>query len=301
MSDVKQYPIKAASRLTGVMPDTLRAWERRYGAIAPQRGDTSIRLYSEGDVERIMLLKHAVDAGHSIGRIAHLSLDQLKALGPVVEHPAEAIRPDVLERILQAIQQFDYVAADRELGVAAALMTPPQLVRQVAVPLMKVIGDRWAMRLLGVANEHLATALLRSLLGTLLRTTPTSRPARLLLTTPPGELHELGLLSVALLAAAHGYSVCYLGTDLPVHEVAYAAARSGANVVGLSLVYTDDPKKRAHEVFAIAEALAPTVQLWLGGPGVRSLPGHRIPEGARTFETFAEVEAGLAELERVGP
>ncbi len=210
------------------------------------------------------------------------------------QHPIDAV-----ERILQAVRRFDYVEADRELTVAASLLSPPGLVRQVALPLMHEVGDRWAMNLLGAANEHLATALLRNLLGTLLRTTPVTRQARLLLTTPPGEAHEMGLLSVALLAAAHGYAVCYLGPDLPPHEIAFAAIKSRSDVVGLSLVYTPDPPARAREVRTIAEALPPAVQLWLGGSGIRALPEGSLPN-ARTFFTLSDVEAGLVDLERTG-
>lgn len=297
MSDEQQYQIKAAAQLTGLTPDTIRAWERRYGAIAPQRDGASVRMYSSGDVERLRLLKRAVEAGHSIGRIANLPDRELRGLSSVAQAPTMAPRPDVVERILQAIKQFDHAQADFELGLAAALMTPQQVVYQVALPLMKEVGDRWAMRVLGVAHEHLATALLRNLLGTLLRTTPTSRAARLLLTTPAGEDHEMGLLAVALLAAAHGYSVCYLGPNLPVHEITYAAERARADVVGLSLVYMADPTEREQEIRAIAEALPPTVQLWLGGGALKELPARGLPARARTFTTLSEVEAGLADLE----
>lgn len=295
-----RYQIKAVAQLTGLSPDTLRAWERRYGAIAPQRDAASIRLYSQADVERLRLLRRAVEAGHSIGRIANRSAQELRLLSAAIRPPAVEHRADAVERILQAIKAFDPAAADRELGGAAALMTPEQLVYRVALPLMKEVGDRWALRILGVAHEHLATALLRNLLGTLLRTEAPSRSARLLLTTPPGEQHEMGLLSVALLAAAHGYSVCYLGPDLPVHEIAYAAEQARADAVGLSLVYVPDQAERAREVRAIADALSPGVRLWLGGAGVRHLPTAGLPEGARTFLTLSDVEAGLADLELVG-
>lgn len=301
MTEGNKYQIKAVSRLTGLTPDTLRAWERRYGAIAPDRDEAGVRIYSEHDVERLRLLQRAVEAGHSIGRIATLPLDELRGLSPLRSGAmASRGQPDVVERILDAIKRFEYAEADRELGTAAVLMTSQQLVYRVALPLMKEVGDRWAHRVLGAANEHLASALLRNLLGTLLRTTPTSRPARLLLTTPVGEAHEMGLLSVALLAAAHGYSVCYLGPDLPVHEIAYAAIKSRADVVGLSLVYVPDPLERAREIRNIDEALPATVQLWLGGAGVNDLAAFGVPARARTFLTLSDLEAGLFDLEQAG-
>lgn len=300
MADERKYQIKLVARLTGLTPDTIRAWERRYGAIAPEQDEAGVRHYSQADVERLKHLQRAVEAGHSIGRIAALPLEDLRTLPPMPSPLSESSAgADAVERIVQAIKRFEYAEADRELTLAASLMTPPQLVYRVALPLMKEVGDRWAMNILGAANEHLATALLRNLLGTLLRTTSITRPARLLLTTPTGEAHEMGLLSVALLAAAHGYSVCYLGPNLPAHEIAYAAIKSRAHIVGLSLVYTEDPAARAREVRTVADALPTTVQLWLGGPGVKDLPEGARPQ-ARTFTTLADVEEGLAILERIG-
>jgi len=73
------YPIRAVSRLTGIGIDTLRAWERRYGAVTPTRDDRG-RMYTEADVERLRLLNGAVERGHSIGRLAGLSNDQLTEL-----------------------------------------------------------------------------------------------------------------------------------------------------------------------------------------------------------------------------
>lgn len=301
MREANKYPIKVVSQLTGLTPDTLRAWERRYGAIAPQCDEAGVRLYSEDDLERLKLLRRAVEAGHRISRIAALPLEELQGLSSLRPGTsAHGARLDAVERILEAIKRFEYVEADVELGHAASLMSSHQLVYRVALPLMKEVGDRWAHHVLGVANEHLASALLRNLLGTLLRITPTSRPARLLLTTPTGEAHEMGLLSVALLAAAHGYSVCYLGPNLPVHEIAYAAVRARSDVVGLSLVYAEDPDERAREVRAVADALAPSVQLWLGGAGVLNLPAPGVPARARTFLTLSDLEAGLLDLESVG-
>ena len=74
-----RYPIRAVSRLTGIGIDTLRAWERRYGAVTPTRDDRG-RMYTEADVARLRLLNGAVEQGHSIGRLAGLSNDQLRDL-----------------------------------------------------------------------------------------------------------------------------------------------------------------------------------------------------------------------------
>jgi DNA-binding transcriptional MerR regulator len=71
------YRIGAVSRLTGIPPDTLRVWERRYDLVTPSRSEGGGRLYSQGDVTRLSVIKRLVDSGHAIGTIAELSLEQL--------------------------------------------------------------------------------------------------------------------------------------------------------------------------------------------------------------------------------
>lgn len=73
-----QYRIGAVSRLTGISPDALRIWERRYEAVSPQRSPGGGRLYSPQDVARLRLMKQLVDAGDAIGAVATLDLDALQ-------------------------------------------------------------------------------------------------------------------------------------------------------------------------------------------------------------------------------
>src|SRR5512138_1466617 len=74
-----RYPIRAVSKLTGISVDTLRAWERRYRVVEPERDERG-RMYSEQDVERLRLLRAAIERGHAIGRVAVLATDDLRAL-----------------------------------------------------------------------------------------------------------------------------------------------------------------------------------------------------------------------------
>ena len=47
------YNLKSVVRETGVKPDTLRAWERRYGLPQPARTEGGHRLYSQRDIDTI--------------------------------------------------------------------------------------------------------------------------------------------------------------------------------------------------------------------------------------------------------
>ncbi len=122
--------------------------------------------------------------------------------------------------MLKAIENYDYSGANNELGVLASLLPIPELVFRVVHPLLSVVGQRWYKGSLTVAQEHMISALLRNLLGGLVRLHQPQRQAlRLLFATPAGELHEFGILCGAMLAVATGAEAIYLGPNLPVPEI----------------------------------------------------------------------------------
>ena len=71
------YRIGAVARLTGISPDTLRIWERRYEIVEPERTPKGGRLYSQQDVTRLTMIKTLVDQGHAISTVANLSVEEL--------------------------------------------------------------------------------------------------------------------------------------------------------------------------------------------------------------------------------
>lgn len=285
------YSIKAVSRLTGLKPDTIRAWERRYGAIAPQRSEGGQRGYSASDVVRLQLLCEAIEAGQTIGRIAQLPDDELRALLP----QKEPSQPVGIEGILGALVRYDAAGAERELRRLAALMPPRRLVHTIIVPLVQSLGKRWEDGELGVAQEHMGTALVRGLLDAMLGLyEPSGDRQPLLLATLPGELHELGLLCVALLAGTYGVPALLLGPQLPVDELARAARATRARVIGLSLADTPDNEAVLSALATLDAALAPEQLVWLGGASAAALPAERLPERCRVFGSLEAIEPELA-------
>ncbi|MEM7465564.1 MAG: MerR family transcriptional regulator [Pseudomonadota bacterium] len=75
----KTFRIGTVSRITQIPVDTLRAWERRYGVVSPNRDVSSARLFNQQDIERLQLIKQLVDAGHAISSVANLSKEELSA------------------------------------------------------------------------------------------------------------------------------------------------------------------------------------------------------------------------------
>jgi DNA-binding transcriptional MerR regulator/methylmalonyl-CoA mutase cobalamin-binding subunit len=283
------YPLRAAARLTGLSPELLRAWERRYGVVEPMRTPGGTRRYTAADLERLRLIKAAVDAGHRIGQVARLDLDELRNRGAGAQSPAAG----GLDKILQALERMQAAEAQRLLSLQLSALGPVRFARALVLPLIREIGERWADGRIGVAVEHLATGVLRSMLGASLQPSAASlRGPRIVFATPPGERHELGLQMAALTALSAGANPIYLGADLPVEDLLAAVEGARAAVLAIALVAL--PGAQAERVVAaIRSGLPGAIRLWVGGVGGE---GAAFPDGVEYIETLGELEQRVALL-----
>ena len=266
------YPIRAVAQMTGLSLDTLRAWERRYEAVTPRHGDRG-RLYTEADVNRLRQLGQLVAQGHAIGTIARLEDAQLTQLVASSTALIAAEQPLIaaarLDDITAALDRYDLATIEKTLNRFAAVLPPRELIVAVVLPLLSDIGDRWQAGTLRPAQEHLVSAIVRSVLGGLLRAlTRTDVSPRVVFAAPSGERHELGLLCAAVLAAAEGFGVVYLGPDLPASDIWHAAARAEARIVVVSLT-TPGAVTRA-ELRVLSQSPR-GIALWVGGPASQDL------------------------------
>lgn len=294
-----RYPIRAVSRLTGISVDTLRAWERRYRVVVPERDERG-RLYTEGDVERLRLLRGAVEQGHPIGRVAKFSTEELQGLltsgvTRAAPRPAPA-SPTDLSVLFDAVTRFDVFALRSELTRLGTLLPPRALATEVALPFMHLVGEAWHEGRLTIAQEHMVSAEVRSLVGTLARLEAApERAPRLVLGTPAGELHELGTLAAALVAAASGAAPLYLGPNLPAGEFTAGARQVRARVVALGYTGSESAPAGVACIAELARQLPPDVALWVGGAGAEEARAAA-PGRVTALADFAAYERALAEL-----
>jgi DNA-binding transcriptional MerR regulator len=278
------WALGSVARLTGLSPELLRAWERRYRAVEPLRTPGGARRYRASDLERLRLLKAAVAAGHRIGEVARLPDAELAPLASQSAAP----RPDPCPDVLAALTAFDAAEAQRLLALQLSALGPVRFAHEIALPLAREIGTRWADRRLGVACEHLATALLRSLLGAALQPGAHAlRGARIVFATLPGERHELGLLMAALAALGAGANPLYVGPDVPTQELIHACAQSGAAALALSLVNPATDEVR-HLLAELRADLPAHVALWIGGAGAAQLATSRGVERIASLEQLEQ-------------
>ena len=220
--DTATLRIGELSKRSGVSPDLLRAWERRYGLLQPTRSPGGLRLYSLGDLERVRLMQDHLAGG--------LAAAEAAALASRVEHHEPARRPVLpagssLRDLAQALDDFDEPRAQAVLDGLLALATVDALLTEVVLPYLRELGERWERGEASIAQEHFASAVLRGRLLGLARGWGRGLGPLALLACLPGEQHDLGLIAFGLALRARGWRIAYLGSDTPL-ETLDATARS---------------------------------------------------------------------------
>ncbi len=223
------YPIRVACAQVGVPPVTLRAWERRYQVLSPQRGGNRYRLYSERDVALLRWVKSRVDAGLPISRAVQ-ELKRLQERGEWPE-PVETLPPfeslaqpkppqAYTQALFQALKARDETRARDIYREANAFFDLVTLCTKVISPCLVEIGEAWERGDILITVEHFASAFIRGRLLALFQAYPLHRSGRsILVGCAEGELHEIGSLMMAMLLRHTGYEVEYLGADLPTEDL----------------------------------------------------------------------------------
>ncbi len=293
------HPIGVVSRRTGLATDTIRAWERRYGAVRPVRDAAGRRLYAAEDVARLQRLARGVALGHPIGSLARLPDDALVALVDAAQpSPEERIGRELRRDLVAAVARSDAAACETILWQALASLSPPRAVSQVLAPAAREVGERWARGTLSIAQEHLFTARVQRVVTTAIqaRRWDAERRPRLAIATLSGERHYLGCLMAAFLAAVRGFDVCELGPDLPAKELGAIASQLGARLVAIAVIGNGASANPMTGISALRDHLPEDTELWIGGfeaaLGDRPLPDRCLWIG--TLDAFADRLALLA-------
>jgi MerR family transcriptional regulator, light-induced transcriptional regulator len=273
--------IKVVARRTGLSAHVIRIWEKRYGAVEPERTGTNRRLYSDEQIERLSLLRDVTQAGHSIGHVAKLPTEKLRQLAREslgtnghAPRPLRAVpaAPAFLDECLAAVKALDSRALEEALKRAATDLGTQGLLQRVVAPLAQTMGDLWRDGTITAAHEHFATSVIRVFLGHAAKPFAGTESAPVLVVaTPAGQIHELGALLAGAAAANLGWHVIYLGASLPAAEIAGAARQNRARAIALSLVYPEDDPRLEGELTLLRELLPPEVALLTGG---RAMPAY---------------------------
>ena len=276
--------IGALSRATGIAIGTLRSWERRYGFPEPQRLESGHRRYALDAVERLRLVKDALELGNRPGAVVAAPPEALQQLLGAV--PAAGVGPPSLEGHLEALMattlELDQEGLDRALQRAIDDLGVRRFVNGCAVPFLHEVGSAWIEGRLGVMHEHFASDRLKAALDQ--RRRGHGGAATVVCATLPGETHDLGLYMSSLLLALGGARVIFLGADTPTEDIAGAASQSAAPGVLIGSSAAAPSTAVVPQLAALRRLLPAPVQIAVGGT-------DKAPRGVTVLEDFAALEA----------
>ncbi len=312
------FNLKAVVRQTGLKPDTLRAWERRYGLPQPERSGGGHRLYSSRDIETIKWLMARQQEGLSIKRAVDLwqqisadGRDPLETPTPIAapRSPVPSLRPveaslvQLREAWLSACLSYDEQAAEHVVSQAFALYPPETVAMDLLQKAMAEIGEGWYRGEVMVQQEHFASELaIRRLEALIMGAPPPVRAGRIFVACPPQEEHVFGLLLITFLLRRRGWEVVFLGANVPVQRLETTVAATHPQLVILGA-------QRLHSAATLLEVAhllqREAVPLAYGGlifnlfPELRArIPGHFLGE---RLDAAPRVVESLMTAPRVTP
>ncbi|CCH76287.1 putative transcriptional regulator [Nostocoides japonicum T1-X7] len=317
------YTIKRAAELTGVSVPTLRAWERRYEVVSPERSGGGYRLYDDAAVDALSLMNCLVHDGWTASLAAEEVRRRLAENGPpdAPRRPSEelsAAAQDGGERsswarsgtgsapldplptldLLTPASRLDATAVGVVLDEAFSRASFETVVDDWLMPALRELGEAWADGRVTVAGEHLVAHAVQRRLAAAFEAAG-SRPARApraLVGLPEGARHELGILAFAVAARRAGIGVVYLGADLPATDWVAAVGRGDPDVVVLAVPTPSDVAALRRLVVDLWRTV-PRLRIAVGGDWQSEAPeeclrlGHRIGDAARDL---AQVLSPLA-------
>jgi MerR family transcriptional regulator, light-induced transcriptional regulator len=221
------------SRRTGVAPELLRAWERRYGLLRPARSSGGFRLYSEADEQRVEAMQAHLRRGLAAAEAARRAAEEA-ATGPRAAENGSAELDDAARSLRSALDSFAEADAQAALDRLLGGFTIETVLRDVVMPYLSELGERWAAGEATVAQEHFASNVFRGRLLGLARGWDGGDGPRALLACAPGELHDLGLIAFGLALRRRGWRITFLGPDTPTDTLVDTARRLDPALVVVS-------------------------------------------------------------------
>ena len=287
------YPIRYTAQRTQLTPHVIRAWEKRYQAVVPQRSAKNRRLYSEENIQRLQLLKKVTEAGHMEDGIRDGRIKPKKGVKSIRSVTVE----EYLKRCRNAVFNLDPNALENTYEQAVIDLTKPVLLSELIIPLFEEIGNSWRNGSLKIVNEHMATSVTRNFLVSLLRAVDSTMSApRILVATPVGQWHELGALVVAMTAADRGWQPIYCGPNLPAEEIASGVKQSAARGVAISITHLLDQQPLGEELRKLRRFIGRELALFVGG---RAVGDHLQILSEINARHISEIEQFGQELDRL--
>jgi len=259
MADAGHLRIGELSRRTGTSVDSLRAWERRYGLLSPDRSDGGFRLYSDEDVERVRAMQAHLHDGLAAAEAARRALETGFREAGGSDDLVTQSRRELVDALASFAEGKANSALDRLLGA----LSVDTLLVEIVLPYLHELGEAWARGNASVAQEHFASNFIRGRLFGLARGWGEGAGPHALLACPPGEQHDLGLIAFGLTLRNRGWRITYLGQDTPLSTLEQEARELAPDRV----VVAASTPERLEDVLADLATLGKAAPLSLAGAG----------------------------------
>ena len=292
------FSIHTVERETGLTKDALRKWESRYGFPLPDRHPNGERFYTQIELDRLLNIKKLIEQGYKPGYLVPLSPAELTTLTnslPKAESLNDGQHQTLLTNVWEALRRPDQGALLALLGEALATCGLKAFVLEIMPPLNKMVGSGWVSGELSVHQEHLYTVCIRDLIIRALGNiqTPADGP-RVLLSTPPEEYHELGMLMLQTILTLSGARCISLGASTPVTELVKAAISHKVDIVSLSISVSFPTRRIKPLLEKVRQLLPANIELWTGGSGIANL--RRKLGSTRTFNNLEMAIAAISKI-----
>jgi MerR family transcriptional regulator, light-induced transcriptional regulator len=234
--------------------------------LKPERSSGGFRLYSESDERRVRRMQFHIAQGLSAAEAARVAIAEAQPPADandltVVSHSG---RLDLLARSLQrALDDFDEVAAQAVLDRLLSDFTLVTTLRDVVIPYLHQLGERWERGEITIAQEHFATNVIRGRLTGLARGWGDGHGPRAIVACPPGELHDLATLIFGIVLNRRGWRIDFFGASTPVEELVRVVGRSRPGLVVVAATTTD----RFDPILGDLARLAAVAPLAIAGAG----------------------------------
>lgn len=292
MNELTSLSIGDVERATGISRESLRKWETRYGFPVPGRDAMGERTFTQNEISRLRLIKSLMNLGLRPSAVVPLSEIDLRELLRCRQGPEPTEHSIVVDAVLQALKANDPVALAAIFQQSLTRQGLGDFVATTVADLNIAVGDAWQRGELSVFQEHMYTEELRRFVMVALEVVkPTSFKQSVLLATPSGEQHSLGLLMVQCLMTLAGYRCHYLGTQMPVGEIVAAASAFQVDVVALSLSITFSKKNASSVVEEVRAGLPGNVVVWVGGAGAKS--ARKRTPGVKFFDSIGHLRSEI--------
>ena len=299
----KEFGINVISTACGVMPHTIRTWEKRYQVFTPERSEGGHRLYSEVDLAKAKLIVALIEQGHTISSLARHSLQDLRSL--LVVNKGEDSESGKMftsvetKRLLQHLANFNIDMVASGMQHLRLSIGVKEFIFKIVLPVMHEIEKLYLKGMYSVTQEHIISTIVGDQLHQINLSNQGPNPDRIALATPEGNLHELPILIAEIICHVNRFSTNYLGASHPAECLSEAVNALKCKIIVMGVISSDQwnyEKKIIPYLRSMDKYLKNKVIVILGGGSEVDFPEFKNIENVKVVKSFEDFDKMLIEL-----